>query len=318
MKKLIVSCPGCKAKYDVGKFEPGTKFKCKTCGKSLIVPDGGGGNAEAEEPQAAKPAKAGSHRAAAGARGARGRREEYDDDMEERPFPRTKKGPNWPLIGGLGGALVLFAIIAVVILNKESAKAADEAAKRKAAQTGDLREHIPDPAVDPAAQNQSDPAKTEKKPPKEKDTGEFKKETYDQDDKRTIDSTADRKTQVDRLMMRKKIFEVDSSVKSSAEDMLGKFKENFNDPPVAQEFLDKFAALGKKAFPAGLNFITNMNHKNEQDAMAASQLFETIEKMAAEFWKYENEYKYGMFEDGEEKWKAIVEMKELWSKHSKE
>ncbi len=317
VKKLIVSCPGCSAKYDVGKFEPGTKFKCKSCEKTLIVPQGAGeGPAEAAP---AKPvSKSGTARHKPGAKPSRGRRDDYDDEMEEeRPLPRTNKGPNWPLLGGIGAAVLIMIIIGVVMASNASKKAAEEAAAKKALKKGDIDDKIPDPPAEEKKEENKD-TKAEKKPKKEKDTGEFIKETYAEDDKRTQDEKVDNRTKVDRLMLRKKIFDVDSSVKSDAEGLLSKFKENFQDPPVADECLEKFQALGKKAFPAALNFITNMNHKNEEDAKAASQLFETIARMAAEFWKYENEYTYGMFEDGEEKWKAITEMKELWIKHQKD
>jgi hypothetical protein len=320
--KLIVSCPSCKAKYDVGKYDPGTKFKCQKCQKSLIVPEGAGAAAAKPEPMGpakkARGGRGGKKRATRGIRRGggtrrRGREEEYDDEDDRRPFPTAKKGPNVPLIVGAGGGVLVLIIILVVVISN-TMKEAEERARRD---KEDVIEVGGGPAPEEVADTKEDTSRAAKKPkkrPKKHETGEFVEETYDKDDKRTKDKEATAEVRVQRWRLRKHIFEVDSSIKGEAEDLLKQFRQNFDDPPAATECLSKVEALGIKAFPAALNFITQLNHKSEGDAMAASQLFETIVRMARKAWDYENEYNYGMFESGEEKWNAIIEMKELWQK----
>jgi hypothetical protein len=120
-----------------------------------------------------------------------------------------------------------------------------------------------------------------------------------------------------RWALRKHLFDVDEGVKARAEGLLQKFKKNFGDPEVERKCLEAFQALGEKAFPAGCNFMTGLNHMTEEGSQLGSQLFNTMVMMAREHWEYENEYNYGMFESAVEKWNAIVEMKEVWLKHGK-
>jgi hypothetical protein len=194
----------------------------------------------------------------------------------------------------------------------------EEAANRRAQEEADA---VDVPPPDEGANEKKEPYKPKKVKPK-KDTGEFVKETYAEDDKRSIDKKADADTKVQRWRLRKKIFDLDASVKDQAESIIAEWYKasaaGDDDPPLAEKKLGELENLGKKAFPAALNKMTRLNHKSEQDAMAGSQLFESIVRMARKLWNYTNEYQYGMFESGEEKWNAIIEMKELWVKHQNE
>jgi ribosomal protein S27E len=326
--KLIVSCPGCKAKYDVGQYAAGTKFKCKKCSQSLLVPEGGGGGGGGGGGESSKPAKA-KARSRPGTRGPKGRsrggrsrggrkreRDDYDDEEEER-FRPAPKVPNYPLIGGIGAAVLLLLIVGIVLISNS----ADEAARRareNAKEDVVAGDDIPDPKVDEAAKKDEKKAYTPPKPKKQADTGEFVEEKYAEDDKRTMDDKADAKTIVKRFNLRKKIFDVDSSVKSDVEGLLARVDAEYDDPAAVDGYMEKIEGFGKRAFPAILNAMTRLSHKSAKGQDIGTVLFRSLERLGQKNWQYENEYKYGAFEQLKEKMAAIIEMKELWVKHEKD
>ncbi|MHC4777506.1 MAG: zinc ribbon domain-containing protein [Planctomycetota bacterium] len=162
MAELIVSCPNCSARYNVAKYDSGTKFKCKSCGKFLIVPDkpedeidgpplmdeveelparGGGGGGRGGRGggraggRGGRGGRRGGTRArAGGARGGGrgGRRDDYDDEDDDRQPLRTKKGPNWALIIGAGAAVLLIIIVGVVAMSNRMAQEAEIERQRRA------------------------------------------------------------------------------------------------------------------------------------------------------------------------------------------
>jgi len=176
----------------------------------------------------------------------------------------------------------------------------------------------PDPEVDEAAKKEENKAYKPPKPKKKVDTGEFVEETYAEDDKRSQDDKADAKTIVKRFNLRKKIFDVDSSIKSEVEGLLAKVDAEHDDPAAVDGYMEKVEAFGKKAFPAILNSMTKLSHKSAKGQDLGTILFRSLERLGQKNWQYENEYKYGAFEQLKEKMAAIIEMKELWVKHEKD
>ncbi|GEM_PF-2757856 len=340
MKELIVSCPNCSAKYNVAKYESGKKFKCKSCGKYLIVPEkpdeddeGPPMVEEQEEKQAAKPSRAGrrggtrGRRRPGGARGgtARRSRREEDEEVDDRMPVRLNKGPNWPLILGAGGGLILIFVVGGLAVSnmferQRKAREAEEAAEqeRRDSYKGGLGQ-AEEAEGDEKGRKHLKYGETEKKdePAPGEHVGDGKiaeledeQEAPGQETIRTKWKQADVKDKVKRWRVRKARIKLDSSTTSKAERILNRFKEVFGDPAGEREALEELAGLGKDAIPAALNFLTtDINHMNQDEAMMGSQLFNMIRDKAVEIWNYENEFNYGMFESGKERWNAIIEMK---------
>lgn len=53
MARKIVACPACKSRFDVSSFEPGSKIRCGSCHKILMIPAESAGAAPAPRPPAA-------------------------------------------------------------------------------------------------------------------------------------------------------------------------------------------------------------------------------------------------------------------------
>jgi hypothetical protein len=155
MAELIVSCPNCKAKYNVAKLESGTKFKCKSCDKFLIVPQKPElelEEQETEEVAASTKAKAkakaggggkpGSKRAPARPKGRRREPEGDEEGEEERVRPTINRGPNWTLVGVTGVFFFVILIAGIVVMVKLSAKNKADEEKRLQAkkESQDLRD----------------------------------------------------------------------------------------------------------------------------------------------------------------------------------
>ncbi|MHC4598092.1 MAG: hypothetical protein ACYS47_03715 [Planctomycetota bacterium] len=105
----------------------------------------------------------------------------------------------------------------------------------------------------------------------------------------------------------------------TARSALLKFKEVFGDPLAEQEALESLEKVGKDGVAAIANFMTkDINHVSPEGAMMGTQLFNRLAKMAREHFQYENEFQYGAFESGQEKWNAITEMKMMLLKNGYE
>lgn len=344
MAEVIVSCPNCSARYNVAKYESGQKFKCKSCGKTLLVPekpaeiedDGPPLLEDESSPRSDGRGSGGARKGTRGPRGGRrggtrgparrggGRSRDMDDEYDERPMPLRKKGPNWPLILGAGGGVILVLIIGVVVLNNLAAQQAEQErlereareAQEKSYDDGGLGQQEADKDEKGRVHTKYDNEEKDKpKPGEQVGNGkiaelEDDKEAAGQETIRTKWKQADVKDKAKRWRVRKKEIILPADVKEKAERALKKFKEVFGDPAGEREAMDELATLGKDAIPAALNFMTtDINHMSQDGAMMGSQLFNLIRDKAIEIWEYHNEFNYGMFESGEERWNAIIEMK---------
>ncbi|MHC4597756.1 MAG: zinc ribbon domain-containing protein [Planctomycetota bacterium] len=346
MQELIVSCPNCSARYNVAKYESGTKFKCKSCGKFLIVPDkpddteegpplveeekgsrGGRGGGRGRGGRGGRGGKRGGTRTRAGARG-RGRRDDDDDyDEDERQPLRTKKGPNWALIVGAGAALLLIVIVAAwAVTTKmaeeealEAQRRADAKAQKDKYKEGGLeskneetddkgRKHLKYGGKKKDKYKPGDVVDASKGLIKEL---EDDKEEAGQETERTKwkDSTAQERHL--RWRARKGLVIIsNSSNASTANSALAKFKEIFGDPQGEREALEPLKSMGRDAVPAICNFMTkDVNHRSEEGIQMGTQIFNLLKDLVFEHFKYEVEFQYGPFESNEERWKAIVAVK---------
>ncbi|MHC5077729.1 MAG: zinc ribbon domain-containing protein, partial [Planctomycetota bacterium] len=286
LKELIVSCPNCSARYNVAKYDSGTKFKCKSCGKFLVVPekpedpdleDDGPPLLEDEAPK--KPSRGGRGGRSRGGRGRRGggararggtrsrRRDEdnYDDD-EERPLPRSNKGTNWPLILGAGGAVVVVLILIGVAISIVSKQEEENRKKREAdARSKEYSDELPDEGfkAPPPKDKYKDVSKKNRKKPGES-MGDGKIAELDDDKEAKGEETErtkwkedkDPKSRAYRWKVQRGTIKLASGTASKGHQLLTKFKQVFGDPAEEREVLGQVEAMGKDALPLLLNFMT--------------------------------------------------------------
>jgi hypothetical protein len=338
MPELVVSCPNCKAKYNVAKLESGSKFKCKSCGKFLIVPQKPEldleGESEPEEEAVASTKAKGKAKAGGGkpsskraAAPAKGRRRESDDDEEgdERVRPTIKRGPNWVMLGFTGAVVLILLIVGVVALvklsNKHNADLAKADKEREDAEKKKAKNKVE--AIPEGGYQTPAPKDKYKKP--DKDTaapgeqvgkdGKIKeleddKETKGEETERSTWKNEDAKAKTWRFKVRKAVIIVDSSASSKAKGILEKIKKNYEDPTATDEAITELEGMGKDGVVAALNYMTtDINHMSEEGGQLGTVIFGYVIRKSQELWSIENEFNYGAFESGEEKWNAITEMK---------